>query len=377
VLMIYVAAEDLDDAFRLFTVMNNRGIKLRNSDILKAENLAVIKDPAARVDWAKRWEETESYFGEDFDNFLSYLRTILVKQKASYNLLTEFKENIYNPKSYDRVNKTYTPIKALLEKGKNTFEFVHTHYKNYQQLFDQDNSDQTGDFELRNYLHLMQTGFEADFWIAALLRYYERFKGDRLTEFVKALDNKFSNDWLLGYTSSERIEKVNAIIRCIDLSSSAVDVIGDASLFVEKERLERVLSNDIYGERAAKYILMKVDLLFHGHTSAVVMPDTISVEHILPQNPTEGSRWLSDFSDEQRKTWTNKLGNLVLISRRKNSSQSNKDYAEKKTKYFKSNIELFSNSIRVYNNFSTWTPTDLERNHVEVLDKLKWGFGIL
>lgn len=40
VLMIYVGSEELDDAFRLFTVMNNRGVKLRSSDILKASNLA-------------------------------------------------------------------------------------------------------------------------------------------------------------------------------------------------------------------------------------------------------------------------------------------------------------------------------------------------
>ena len=39
VLMIYVCAEDLEDAFRLFTIMNSRGVKLRKSDILKAENL--------------------------------------------------------------------------------------------------------------------------------------------------------------------------------------------------------------------------------------------------------------------------------------------------------------------------------------------------
>jgi uncharacterized protein with ParB-like and HNH nuclease domain len=32
VLMIYVSTEDLDDAFRLFTILNDRGVALRNSD---------------------------------------------------------------------------------------------------------------------------------------------------------------------------------------------------------------------------------------------------------------------------------------------------------------------------------------------------------
>ena len=59
VLMIYVAAEELEDAFHLFTVMNNRGIKLRNSDILKAENLAKVADASARTKYAKIWESIE------------------------------------------------------------------------------------------------------------------------------------------------------------------------------------------------------------------------------------------------------------------------------------------------------------------------------
>jgi len=36
VVSIYVATEDREDAFRLFTILNNRGIPLTNADILKA-----------------------------------------------------------------------------------------------------------------------------------------------------------------------------------------------------------------------------------------------------------------------------------------------------------------------------------------------------
>ena len=78
----HVGSEELDDAFRLFTVMNNRGIKLRSSDILKASNLALVSDDE-RVKAAKNWEEAENYFGEDFDEFLSHLRSILVKKRES------------------------------------------------------------------------------------------------------------------------------------------------------------------------------------------------------------------------------------------------------------------------------------------------------
>jgi uncharacterized protein with ParB-like and HNH nuclease domain len=376
VLMIYVSAEELEDAFRMFTVMNSRGVKLRNSDILKADNLGKIKDNTKRMDWAKKWEETETYFGEDFDAFLSHLRTILVKQKAAVSLLKEFEDNIYKPKSFDRNTKTYTNLPPLLEKGESTFSYIDKYKKHYEQLFDNDNHSLTNSFELYNYLHLMQKGFEADFWIAPLLRYYEKFKSDKLMEFAKALDNKFANDWLIGYSPTTRIENVNAIIQAIDDSKAAADILASDSLSLDKTDLKDILAGNIYGRRAARYVLLKLDLLYHGHTTKLEMPETISIEHILPQNPFDGGQWKTDFTDTDREEWTNKLGNLVLISRRKNSAQGNKEYADKKDKYFKNNIELFSNSVRVYNQFPTWNLTDLKKNQADVLVKINVGFGI-
>ena len=136
------------------------------------------------------------------------------------------------------------------------------------------------------------------------------------------------------------------------------------------------LAGNIYGRRAARYILLKLDLLYHGHTTKLEMSGTVSIEHILPQNPHDNSQWKTDFTDSEREKWTDKLGNLVLISRHKNSAQGNKEFADKKEKYFKNNVELFSNSIRIYNQYSTWTLTDLVKNHGEVLDKIKKGFNV-
>jgi hypothetical protein len=222
----------------------------------------------------------------------------------------------------------------------------------------------------------MQKGFEADFWIAPLLRYYDKYKTSKLIDFVKALDNKFANDWLLGYSPTQRIENINAIIQKIDDAESEGEVLNSSILALDKSELLTTLQGDIYGRRAARYILLKLDLLYHGHTSKMEMPDTISIEHILPQNPNGESQWKQDFTDDQRKEWMNRIGNLVLISRRKNTSQGNKDYAEKKDKYFKNNIELFSNSIRIFAEFENWKLVDLQNNQNKVIEKIKLGFSL-
>ncbi|WP_314244722.1 DUF262 domain-containing HNH endonuclease family protein [Empedobacter tilapiae] len=376
VLMIYVSADELEDAFRLFTVMNNRGVKLRNSDILKASNLGSISSTSERLEWAKKWEETETYFGEDFDAFLSYIRTILVKQKATVSLLKEFEDNIYKPKSYDRNTKQFTNLKPLLNRGVDTFKFIDKYKKHYEELFDNDNFHITNSFELYNYLHLMSKGFEADYWMAPLLRYYDKFKTEKIVDFVKKLDNKFANDWICSLSPTTRIENVNKIIQAIDNNKTAIEVVNDESLTLNNTDLISALDSNIYGKRTARYILLKLDLLYLGNSTKLSMPETISIEHILPQNPAKESDWNKNFTDIEREEFSNKLGNLVLISRRKNSSQGNKDYSEKRTKYFKNNIELFSNSVRVFNEFPTWKIEDIKSNQQIVSKKIKSGFGI-
>lgn len=373
VLMIYVGSEELDDAFRLFTVMNNRGVKLRSSDILKASNLALVSADE-RIKAAKNWEEAENYFGEDFDEFLSHLRSILVKKKATVSLLKEYEDNIYAPKEYDRSNKITKNLPPLLNKGIDTFNFVDKYRKHYIEIFDNHHYELSKSFELNNLLIMMKAGFESDFWIAPLLKYYDKFGNHELIDFVKSLDNAFAYDWLVGLTPTSRIENVNHWMEAID-SKTSEEVIMLLKGHIDQTELALELDKKIYGRRAAKYLMLKLDCILHGHTTKLDFPSTISIEHILPQTPKVDSQWLQDFTEEERDYAKDRLGNLVLLSRRKNSSQNNRDYADKKQKYFQGNIELFSNSIRIFQQYATWTVTDFSKNHAYVKTKLLEHFS--
>ncbi len=284
------------------------------SDILKADNLAKVVNTNERTNYAKKWESIEEYFGEDFDNFLSQLRTILVKQKAGYNLLKEYEDNIYSPRVFDRNTKSYKQRRPLLAKGRDTFNFINTYYKYYIDLFEDDNFSLHNNFELSNYLTMMSIGLEADYWIAALLHYYHKFKYNSLIDFIKALDNKFSCDWIIGLSPTLRIENVNAIIKRIDSADIPNEVIDSNELGIDINDLKRILNGKVYGRRYARYLLIKLDLIYLGHTTKFSPPQTISIEHILPQNPNEGSAWVENFSEDNRDEWTDRLGNLVLIA---------------------------------------------------------------
>lgn len=374
VLLIYVATEDLDDAFRLFMILNDRGVPLRNSDILKSQNLGALQTDAEKEKYAKLWEESEGELGDDFDRFLNYIRTILVKEKARLNLLDEFEHKIYNPREKDRA--TGQQKSALLKKGKETFELIERYLKIYNSLFENDNYSHTDNtFRFDNLLKVMLTGLPSTDWVPPLLRYYEKFGYNKIMSFLELLDNKFSADWIVQYTPTKRIENMNQLIKVVEDAVNADAVLGDDTFSFDKDSFVRAIDSAVYGRRFTRYLLLKLDFLYHDDSHKMSI-ERLSVEHILPQHPSDDSQWKIDFSDEDRREWTDRLGNLVLISTRKNTSQGRLDYADKKTKYFQKRISTCPNSLRVLNNYDKWTMVEIKENHDEILRKIKEHYGI-
>lgn len=384
VLLIYVASQQLEDAFRLFTVMNDRGMKLRNSDILKTMNLSALKEAGGSEQEQQRdahlWEEMEGDLGEDFDVFLAHVRTVLVKEKARLGLLQEFEDNIYDRRQFHRDTKQYTKLPPLLERGRPTFDFIRRYRQHYQAILSGNNYDIEGSWEFDNLVSLLNDAGLADFWVPPVLHYREIFGEQRIVEFLRKLENKFCGDWIARETPTTRIEAMNSILKKFDnvkaTSPNSKDQQIEALLtsevfdFNKREFLHQLDTAPVYGRRFARYILFKLDMIYGGKSNRLQPPKEISVEHILPQNPSEGSQWCSDFSVEQREEWTDRLGNLVLISRRKNTAQGRLDYALKKSRYFSKNIETFPNSLRVLQN-DEWTPQILGENHSAVLNTLE------
>jgi uncharacterized protein with ParB-like and HNH nuclease domain len=373
VLFIYVATQDLEDAFRLFTILNDRGVPLRNSDILKSLNLGELDKDSDKIKYAKLWEEAESSLGDDFDRFLNHLRTILVKDKARLSLLQEFEDKIYNPK--EREKATGQKKTALLKKGKETFQLVERYLKHYNDLLGGGNYEENGNsFKFDNLIKVMLTGLPSSDWVPPLLRYYDRFGYVGLLEFLIALDRKFSADWMTQLTPTERIENMNQVIRVIESAESDKSLLANACFQFDAASLMRTVSGAVYGRRYTRYLLLKLDFIY-GDSGQLMSIQTPSVEHILPQTPKEDSQWCIDFTEQQRDEWTDKLGNLVLITRAKNSSQGRLNYRDKKAKYFNGSITTCPNSLRVLQN-SQWTMAELVDNHKTVLGDLATNYGI-
>ena len=356
VVFIYVATENREDAFKLFTIINSRGISLTNANILKAINIGAIESDEEKERYANIWESIENEFGaESFERFLSFIRTILVKEKARTSLLEEFEKNIYG--------------NGKLNKGKATIGIIEEYKEIYDKVVNFGGLDIDNDY--KNLITIMKMGLPSEDWIPPLLLFYKEFEKEKLLELLRKLEYKFSSDWILQYTPTQRIENMNSILKKIEESESPDKVLAGEELFkVNNKSLREALSGDIYGRRFARYILLKYEYLISDNTVHLSDYKNITVEHILPQNPPERSQWRGDFTEDERNNWTDKLANLVLISKRKNSKLGNQDFDQKKEKYLKGRIDIFTGSKVFIEQRNNWTPGILERRQEDVLDEL-------
>lgn len=362
-LFIYVATEDLDDAFRLFTILNDRGIPLSNSDILKAKNLGAITKESERTKWAEYWEEIEGELGRDeLDRFLSLVRTIYVKDKAREGLLKEFDERIYGAKP---------PLLAL---GNATFEAVKAYKDAFDEAIQFDGLPATLGNAYRNRINVMRRGLPGTDWIPPVLAWYRKFNAQNLLDLIERIDNKFSADWIVQLTPTQRISNMNEVLKAIETAAAPSEVLGSKIFDFDGKQLLELLDGAIYGRRFAKYVLLRLEYLLASHAAPLNLPDEISVEHILPQNPDKASQWVKDFTESQREDWLHRLGNLMLLSRRKNTSLGNLNFADKRTRYFQDRVESLPNSQRLLATTS-FSMTELDARHRDLMDRLAISYG--
>ncbi len=352
---VYIAAEKEADAFKLFEILNSRGTPLTNADILKGINIEAIVGETNQKNYATQWEVIETDFGENFDRFLSFMRTILVKERARANLLEEFKDNIYDNG------------KQKLCKGTQTIDYI----QNYSDIYDKILylSDSSLHSKYKNLITFMTEGLPSKDWIPPLLYFYDRFKGNGLLPFLKKLEYKFVADWVLRQTPTIRIENMNNILKAIEREDSSTTILSNNELFsVDNVAFRDILNQRVYGTGYAKYILLKYEYLMSENEVQLSGFKTISIEHVLPQTPSP--EWKKDFSDDEIGYWTHRLANLVLINGRKQPKLSNLPFTEKRDRYLKDKVDVFKGSYVFIGKEDYWTPARLEIRQKEMLDEL-------
>src|SRR6185369_12390387 len=117
-----------------------------------------------------------------------------------------------------------------------------------------------------------------------------------------------------------------------------------------------------------KYVLLRLELV-SSELDRVHQFTGRSIEHVFPQNPSEGGEWVKQEGADDLIGFVHSVGNLVLLSRGKNASASNLDFAAKKEKYLKKRVSDYPRSIEVLG-YDNWDRKVIEKRTKEAGKKI-------
>lgn len=358
--LVTVATPDLDSAYRIFGVLNSRGLDLSATDILKAEIIGGV-EPKLRELYTERWEDEEEDLGRDeFNELFGHIRMVYRKAKPQSTLLKEFKEHVDPTKQPMLfVDEVLLPMAQALK-----------------ELRDADYASQYHAEQVNEHLRWLNR-LEFKDWIPPALAFFvkHRQQPDVVLTFFKDLERLAYSMLVRKAGINERIERFSALTAAVQAGSDIVALTSPLQLSPEEQQqVFDALSGPLYethSSRALALLLLRLDhLLSDG--SAQYQHDVVSVEHVMPQQPAPNSQWLSWVPEQStHRLWVHRLGNLALLSRRKNSSASNRDFAWKKSSYFtKGGVSAFALTTQVLQH-DEWTESVMQQRQDVMLSKLE------
>ena len=322
--LVAVSTPDFDSAFRIFSVLNSRGLDLTATDLLKADIIGKISDDA-RDSYTTKWEDTEEKLGRDnFGDLFSHIRMIYRKSKPKGTLRKEFNESVTfaSPESF---------IDDMLQPYARAFDAIAK--ANYLT---------SGNAQEINTPIKWLNRIQFKDWMPPAIEYLKRHwaKGsaESIAQFFRDLERLTYSMLIRRAGINDRIDRFSRLTKEIQDGNdlSATDSALQLSM---KEMSETIMAiegplYETHSPRSLGVLLCRLDSLL-ADAGAEYEVNTISVEHVLPQNPGKDSRWCEWIERESdRKSWVDRLGNLTLLDRKRNSSASNYDLEKKKNSYF-------------------------------------------
>lgn len=358
--LVVVATPDLDSAYRIFSVLNSRGLDLSATDILKSEIIGGIA-AAQRDAYTKKWEDAEEEIGrEAFTDLFSHIRMVYRQLKPKGTLIKEFREHVTEAKQpaqfIDHVllpmSRAYGEILAASYESTAHAETVNEHLKWLNRL-------------------------EFTDWVPPALAFATRYRqnSQAMAAFFRDLERLAYGLLIRRSGINDRIERFSQLSNAIDKGSNLQADTSPLQLSPTEQydvytQLDSMFY-EVFSARARTTILLRLDTLLSGGGANYDYP-VITVEHVLPQNPPQSSMWLQWFPEPNgRYQQVHKLGNMALLTRKKNSSASNYEFDKKKQAYFsQGGVSPFVLTTQVLNN-TEWTPTIVDARQKQLLGLLE------
>ena len=357
--LVTVSTPTRQAAFRIFSVMNNRGMSLLATDIIKADVIGAIPEEY-RDDYNEKWEEMEIEVGRDgFNDLFGHIRMIKTKEKARKSLQDEFYE-------YVLPDITATTAMDFMENTLSLYSDAYRIIKNNEYV------STSGSDSVNDILRWLNRIDNSD-WVPVAMQFYVRYKDNALlmNKFLRRLERLAAYMRATSWDVTHRIKRYANVLN--DIETHSGEEFGNAIELTKDEIQEFLdrLNSDMYKMVSKKrnYLILRLDS-FVSDGAASYDSKILTIEHVLPQTVPERSQWAEKWPDEEeRQQWLHKIGNLIPLTKRHNSQAQNYEFDVKKEKYFMGKFGTTSYALASQViGYQEWTPDIVKTRQRELLD---------
>lgn len=368
--VVCVPISEEDNAQKIFESINATGVKLTSADLIRNYLLMDLQSDVQEKYYADYWKKLEDNVSTDSKTLELFFRMYLAIK--TYNLVP--KNNVYR-EFVKWIEEHDTDIKDLFEDLLEYAKIFNLLMNKDVNKIDKKLKDAIGDFRKVN----------SDIPMAIVMEFYQiHRKGlistDVFVSLICAINTYMIRRSLCDMNSQnisklfptvlkKVLEKCNGDYTDVlkNLNQEMVGNMASTSgsyMPTDKQMMELLLNANVYKRPALRIVLDRLELY---NNPAPVNLSNLSIEHLMPQTPTE--EWLEELDTDMETYLENlhRLGNLTLAAKKDNSKMSNlmwgyKNEVLKETAHLKLNLELMK--------IDKWDMAKIDIRTKELIEKI-------
>ena len=354
--VIAVRVPTYANAFTIFETLNDRGLELAKTDLLKNYLFSLADDRLEEIQhsWIQMFSTIEA--AEDEELVLTYLR----------HFWSSRNEPIREKNLYERIRPTITSkqaaidlVVALSREAKVYSAIVNTGHE----LWDSLGPTTKYHMDMLNLMGMVQI---RPLLLAVLTNFEHNEKKESLRLFVSIavrllIVGGLGGGTLESYYSQAAVKVRNKeITRASNITAEMAGIVPNDKEFQASFGVARVSKSYL-----ARYYLRALEKQARGEHDPELVPnenfEQVNLEHILPQNPATG--W-NHMDAETLDTYAKRLGNMTLLKTRLNSELRSSDFPTKKSHFAVSEF-LLTSSVAAKD---SWGPNEIEERQKFMAD---------
>lgn len=343
--VIWVSVVDDANAFTIFETLNDRGLALAITDLLKNYLFGLSSDRISEVqnNWISMFSKISAISNEDM--VITYIRHFW---SSKYGLTRE--KDLYAAIK-NKINSKMSAItfSEELHKGSNIYSAILNHEHEIWNQYDQSTLNHLSTINLLGIIQIRPL-------ILSILSNFNKKETKRAFKLMVSWSVRFLIHGGLGggvleryyCDNSKEIRKGN-IKTSKDLLNRFDKIVPNDSTFKSS-----FVNATVSKSKIARYYLRVIERQARGEDSIELTPNEnvefLNLEHIMPEKYLPNWPYINE---DDHRAYVKRIGNLTLLKTKINSEQKSARFEDKLEVYKKSELEITS-SLKKYDNWDIY-----------------------